>query len=113
MQCGRLIIPEVAEPVSLMECSRMAQEELLLVPYEEAKSPGLRETLRTEFDARPGLTRAGIVIGPEGGMEPEEAKALAVRGKLLSLGPRILRTETAGMCVLSAVMYEAGEMEWR
>ncbi len=112
MQSGRLIVPEVAPPILLETAKeRMADEELLLVPYEEAKSPGLRETLRGALGK---LTRAGVVIGPEGGMEQSEVKELSdIGGKALSLGPRILRTETAGMCVLSALMYEAGEMEWR
>ncbi len=112
MQSGRLIVPEIAPPEPLLAArERMAAEELLLVPYEEAKSPGLRETLRGALRAS---KRVGVVIGPEGGMEKGEIEALAdIGGKALSLGPRILRTETAGMCVLSALMYEAGELEWR
>ncbi len=112
MQSGRLIVPEVAQPVTLDAAKeRMAVDELLLVPYEEAKSPGFKDILRGALE---NISRAGVVIGPEGGMEPDEAKALAdIGGKILSLGPRILRTETAGLCVLSALMYEAGEMQWR
>lgn len=113
MQSGRLIVPDVAQPLPLEEAmERMTREALLLVPYEEAKTPGVRETLRGA--ALREMRSVGIVIGPEGGMEPHEARALEnIGGKILSLGPRILRTETAGMCVLSALMYEAGEMEWR
>ncbi len=112
MQSGRLIVPEVAPPVPLAAAKeRLAAEELLLVPYEEAKSPGLKDTLR---GALGNIARAGVVIGPEGGMEADEAGLLAdIGGRILSLGPRILRTETAGLCVLSALMYEAGELQWR
>ena len=112
MQSGRLIVPEVALPVPLAAAKeRMKEEELLLVPYEDAKSPGIKDVLS---GALGDISRVGVIIGPEGGMAPGEAKPLSdIGGKILSLGPRILRTETAGLCVLSALMYEAGEMEWR
>ena len=61
---------------------------------------------------RAGRGRYGIVVGPEGGMTREEAHSLReAGGGIVTLGPRILRTETAGMAVLSAMLCVYGEME--
>ena len=56
--------------------------------------------------------RVFLFVGPEGGFAPEEAElAQSLGGKLLSLGRRILRTETAPLAALSAIFYEKGDME--
>lgn len=112
MQSGRLVVPEVTPPLAFESAlESMREHELLLVPYEEAREPGLREILREAFLPKPSISDIALVIGPEGGMEKRETEAFeAIGGRLLSLGPRVLRTETAGMCVLAAVMYEAGEL---
>lgn len=57
-----------------------------------------------------GKKRCGIIIGPEGGFEKEEIEQLkAAGGQTMSLGKRILRTETAGMTVLSILMFTIEE----
>ena len=64
------------------------------------------------FEKREDL-RVGILIGPEGGISEKEARWLTenANAKLVTLGPRILRTETAGLCALTMVMAYRGEME--
>ena len=75
--------------------------------YEEAK--GMQESKELINKAK-GKKSIGIIIGPEGGFEKEEIEQLkAVGGKTMSLGKRILRTETAGMTVLSILMFTIEE----
>ena len=71
---------------------------------------------RAVLSLKEGLRDTGgrlfVFIGPEGGFAEEEAElARSLGAKICSLGPRILRTETAPIAALSAVMYEKGEME--
>lgn len=111
-QCARL------RPAQVLPCARLQElgEELraldlLLVPWEDARSGSLREALT--FAADKPHARIGVLIGPEGGIDPSEAAWLHknVNAKLVTLGPRILRTETASLCALSAVMTLRGELE--
>ena len=75
---------------------------LKMIPYECAK--GMEETRRLLQTAEAGMDIA-IFIGPEGGFEEEEIRQAGERGvSPVSLCRRILRTETAGLCVLSALM---------
>ncbi|HEY8418804.1 MAG TPA: 16S rRNA (uracil(1498)-N(3))-methyltransferase [Limnochordales bacterium] len=78
----------------------------LIVPWEEARDVGLRRVLRA---LAPGP--ATVVIGPEGGLEPAEvALAEARGGHTVTLGPRLLRTETAGAVAASIILYEWGDL---
>lgn len=80
----------------------VAREPLAIVLWEEATLP-----LRTAL--LDGAERIAFVVGPEGGLETEEAEALAGAGaELVSLGPRILRTENAGLVTAAAVLYRYG-----
>lgn len=99
-QAKRSVIPEVSLPLSWKRAlEEMKQETLLLVPYESAK--GMEHTRELIAHAAAG-TQIGILIGPEGGFSEEEiADAHAARGQIMTLGKRILRTETAGMAVLA------------
>ena len=77
--------------------------DLILVPYERAK--GIGHTRELVAAIRPGQS-VGIFIGPEGGFEEEEIRQAVEAGAMpITLGRRILRTETAGMTVLSILMY--------
>lgn len=107
-QAKRGIIPEVREVRSFKEILEEVKDiELMLVPYEEAK--GMQESKELINKAN-GKKSIGIIIGPEGGFEKEEIEQLkAVGGKTMSLGKRILRTETAGMTVLSILMFTIEE----
>lgn len=108
-QCGRARVPQVAPPRPLAAlCGALAADyDLVLVPWEEAHAQGLR-TLVPGRDAR----RIAIVVGPEGGMAAGEVERLTGLGaQAVTLGPRILRTETAGMAALTMALCLAGQME--
>lgn len=103
-QSGRDVIPEVKQVMSYKEAMQYAKElDVVLIPYELAE--GMEETRQVIEAIRPGQS-VGIFIGPEGGFETEEVEyALAQRAKAITLGKRILRTETAGLTTLSILMY--------
>lgn len=108
-QSGRCIIPEVSAPVPMNGLSPfLSTLDATAVPWEEAEGIGPAGFIRTH----PALTSLGIVIGPEGGITPDEMGFLSREGCFpITLGPRILRTETAGIAAISALMALYGEME--
>ena len=78
--------------------------DVLLIPYELAK--GMKETKELIRSIEPGKS-IGVFIGPEGGFEEQEvADAMEAGAKPITLGHRILRTETAGLAVLSVLMFQ-------
>lgn len=103
-QSKRGIIPKVSEVMSLKEACEYAKDmDYILLPYEHAEGMAYSRQLIKEAENRKNI---GIFIGPEGGFEPEEVEWIQnVGGRTLSLGHRILRTETAGMAVLSLLMF--------
>ena len=103
-QSKRGIVPHVAEPVSFKKALEMAEAmDMLLIPYEEAKNMEITREILSQI--RPDMT-IGVFIGPEGGFSEEEvAFATAYGAKAITLGKRILRTETAGMALMSVIMY--------
>ena len=103
-QAGRGYIPKVADVMPFPSALELAGElDVCLIPYELAE--GMEYTRSVIEGIRPGQS-VGIFIGPEGGFEREEIDlALASGAKALTLGRRILRTETAGLAVLSVLMY--------
>lgn len=103
-QSGRSIIPEIKKAVSYEEALRMAEKmDVRLIPYELEK--GMEETARVIEGITPGQS-VGIFIGPEGGFEESEIEQARAAGAVpVSLGKRILRTETAGLAALSVLMY--------
>ncbi len=107
-QSRRGIVPEVCAPVTFEMAVRMSAElELSVIPYEEEKSLSLRDFLRGKTAAE-----VGIFIGPEGGFEQGEIELARSAGVTpVTLGPRILRTETAGLVAAALTLYEQGEME--
>jgi 16S rRNA (uracil1498-N3)-methyltransferase len=102
-QCGRSLVPEIAEPLPFSQAlGSMQAHEAFLMPYEEGGAP-LTGPLPRDI---------GLLIGPEGGIAPEEAEAVTrFGGRALTLGPRILRAETAGLVALSLTLFLAGELE--
>ncbi len=99
-QSGRDLLPEVTGVMSLKEAlSEAAEMDVCLIPYELARDMGkTREILGS---VRPGQT-VGIFIGPEGGFDEAEVEQAVAAGAVpVTLGRRILRTETAGMVALS------------
>ena len=103
-QCGRTRLPEIAEPLTLKQLLA-AREERLLYFADEAGGEPLADAL----DPGPAL----ILTGPEGGFTDEERAAIraAPSAVAVSLGPRILRAETAALAALAAFMAIAGD--WR
>lgn len=103
-QSGRGLIPRVTGVMTFEEALAYGKDfQVKLIPYEHAKD--MEETRRELERIRPGMD-VGIFIGPEGGFEESEialAESMGVRP--VSLGKRILRTETAGLAVLSVAGY--------
>lgn len=107
-QAGRSKIPQVTGVMSFREALKKSQElGVTLIPYELAEGMDVaRKTIREI----PKGQSIGIFIGPEGGFDHEEIdQAVECGAKVISLGKRILRTETAGLAVLSILMFELEE----
>lgn len=104
-QSKRGIIPQVGEVMSFKNALKEAAEmDIRIIPYELAE--GMDQTKKIMEALQPGQNIA-IFIGPEGGFEESEIQeALALGIQPVTLGKRILRTETAGMTVLSWIMYQ-------
>lgn len=107
-QSGRGMIPEVTMPVSFAEAVSMAEKlDMNIIPYEEAEGVEYSRNIIKNIKGKKSL---GIFIGPEGGFAREEVeKALDAVVSAITLGHRILRTETAGMAVISIIMFELEE----
>lgn len=111
-QCRRDIIPKINEIINIDKISEMIDKyDLLIVAYEEEKENKLRNELIKIKQNLENLNnrniKIGIVIGPEGGLEKNDVDKLKENGaKIVSLGKRILRTETVALNVLSIIMYE-------
>lgn len=110
-QCERLDVPEVKAPVSLQELlANWPQERRILLCDESGQSPPIRERLAT---LAPGPW--AVLIGPEGGFAKGELELLHslpyVQG--ISLGPRILRADTAALAVLACFQAWAGDWQAR
>ena len=102
-------IPQISEILTYKQALEKAKDlDLLLVPYESKN--GMEDTKKVLNEIKSGMS-IGIFIGPEGGFDEKEINgALEINGKVISLGKRILRTETAAitsvsMCMLHAEMY--------
>ena len=108
-QCDRGIVPEVNEPVRLDEALKLAGDcSLKLLPYEEETAGNIRKHLEEQKQKQSSVA---LFIGPEGGFTADEVKKAVEGGfKAVTLGPRILRTETAGVAVIAIIMYELGDM---
>lgn len=106
-QAGRAVLPDVHELCSWSGlCASFGEFDMVLLPWEGEQVLGLREALHGGV---PGNLL--IVIGPEGGLSLDEVEEARRHGaRAVSLGKRILRTETAGLVAGAAVLYEAGEM---
>ena len=103
-QSGRLRIPEVTPVVSYREALEIAKKmDVRLIPYELAE--GMEKTRELMSSIQPGQSVA-VFIGPEGGFESSEIeKAMEIGAWPITLGKRILRTETAGLVTLAMLVY--------
>lgn len=109
-QSGRAIIPEVLSPMSFKQALNYARElDATIIPYEKAEGiDDTRAVIRGLHDS--AVQSIGIFIGPEGGFSEQEVElAMEAGAKPITLGKRILRTETAGLTTLSILMFEFEE----
>ncbi len=104
-QAKRSIVPVVSAPVSFSEAlQKMKEEDIAFLAYEQDEG-GMEKTRERLGRITPG-DRVGILIGPEGGFDAQEVTDAGEAGILqITLGKRILRTETAGLCILSWLGY--------
>lgn len=107
-QSGRGCIPTVLALSSFKDAvSRAAEAELPLLFYENERTQSLRRAVSGKV-----FGSAAIMTGPEGGLTGEEVQLAIDAGmQVCSLGPRILRCETAPLCALSALLFEAGDLD--
>jgi len=110
---GRL--PQL-RPVTLFPqaCEMARRADLSIVPWEEERALSLRQLLRPEEEGSASKRpfSVNIFVGPEGGLTPAEIEQAQRFGITpVTLGPRILRAETAGLVATTAILYELGDME--
>ena len=107
-QSGRGRVPEITAAGSFESAvEKAASAGLPLFCYEDEKKRRLKEAL----ESHPGIETVSVFTGPEGGFTPAEAEFAAARGMAtVTLGPRILRCETAPAAALAALMYHTGNM---
>lgn len=106
-QCGRGIVPEVSESLMFDEALKDAGKncDAVIMPWEEENGCTIKQFLKDRAGDAPAAV--GVFIGPEGGFcETEAAKASKAGAVSVTLGKRILRTETAGPAVLAMILYE-------
>jgi 16S rRNA (uracil1498-N3)-methyltransferase len=111
-QCGRSAVPEIGEPARF-DAAIASAPGVLLLPYEAAggEAPGVQAAMNGDIDALFALSEVSVFIGPEGGFEPAEvAAAEAVGATVVTMGERVLRSETAGLVAASLVMQAVGEL---
>ena len=108
-QSGRCEMMQVTEPISFKQLLvKLSQHGAAIVPWEDARGYSLARF----HQEHPEVTDLAIVIGPEGGMSGDEiARMKEANCHSVTLGPRILRTETAGLCAMSALLCLYGDME--
>lgn len=107
-QSKRGIIPEISHIMNLEEAKKEMKNNnsFIIVPYEDENKTGIKEILTTTKEKD-----ISIIIGPEGGFSKKEIENLKqIGGNIVSLGPRILRTETAGLALISIIMYQLGDV---
>jgi len=107
-QSKRSRIPAVREPVNYREAVALAEElDVVLLPYENEHALSLRRAV-----GEAAFETVSIMTGPEGGFSEDEVRLAQEAGmQICTLGPRILRCETAPLCALSAVLYAAGALD--
>ena len=101
-QCGRGVIPQIGD-ITTFKAADMTRHDLIVIAYEDEKGTTLKSLLRANAEAKD----IAVIIGPEGGLERAEVDMLIQKGgHAVTLGPRILRTETAGMAAVAMILYE-------
>lgn len=121
-QCGRAVVPEVRRPCGLLDALRWFRAAHpgapILVPWEAESAISLRRALWSACPswgdcsgAQPAGRAACVVVGPEGGLTQDEVRSARALGAVtVSLGPRVLRSDTAAVVACSLVLYHLGEL---
>lgn len=111
-QCGRDIVPKINDVINIKNiCNIICEYDILLLAYENEEINTLKDEIKKLRNIKNKEINIGIIIGPEGGLEKEEVDILKENGaKVITLGKRILRTETVGMVLTSIIMYELGDL---
>jgi 16S rRNA (uracil1498-N3)-methyltransferase len=115
-QSGRGRLPELHRPISFDEAlGQAAASHHILFPWEKATKDSVGRALsRLPNHNQDNQPATALFIGPEGGFSDEEIEqATATGANLITLGPRILRTETAAIVAAALVLYELGDMDYR
>ncbi len=109
-QSKRTRIPKVGNPIEFSKMLELVKKvDLVVVPYENEEHQGLKKVI-SKLD-KAVIKSAAVIIGPEGGFEESEIETLkGIGAEIITLGPRILRTETAGFVASSLLMYELGDL---
>lgn len=104
-QCGRQRVPTVDMAINFENIiENISKYDIVIVPYESEENISIKQVLN---DVKSNIASIAIVIGPEGGFSGEEIATLIEKGaRICTLGPRILRTETAGIVAVSMINYE-------
>ena len=117
-QSGRNIIPKINNVINIKElCENIKNYDIVLVAYENEKNNTLKQQLQKfkeniKSKLNKNEVKIGIVIGPEGGLELQDVEFLEKSGaNIITLGNRILRTETVALNILSIIMYELENKE--
>ena len=110
-QSGRNQILKINDIIQIKNiCQEMEKYDIVLVAYEKEENNTLKQVLKQLKEREYSNLKIGVVIGPEGGIEEQEIEMLKENGaEIITLGKRILRTETVALNVLSILMYELEE----
>ncbi len=110
-QCGRGRIPLIGAPLYFSEAlDASSGHNYRIMAYEDEKTTGISDILR-DMDPSSGKNKIALYVGPEGGFSPREAKMASSKGILpVTLGPRILRTETAAIVANTVILSISGDI---
>ena len=110
-QCRRNTVPQIDQAAGWDEVLPQTAGHAALMLYENEVHNNLKNVLRSGQDWLP-TAQLFLFVGPEGGFAPAEVKAAREAGVItVGLGPRILRTETAGLVAASVILYEMGDLQ--
>lgn len=111
-QSGRDIVPKINNIIDIKNiCNIISNYDIVLVAYENEKNNSLKNEIEKLKQIKNKSVKIGIIIGSEGGLEEKEVEMLKNSGvKSITLGNRILRTETVALTLISIIMYELGSL---
>ena len=106
-QSGRCRLPEVRDMMSFKDaCDQIETHEMSLIPWEQERHTSLQTMIRGGIPEY-----VAIFIGPEGGFEDSEVRyARSCGASTVTLGERVLRSDTAALATVTMVMYQSGDM---